>query len=93
MSDFFKHLAQLAITPLDQHHFVPGIVALTHLADLGRRGPHAAFPRFAALNGDTPAQALEFLLRRLPAYFYQIDLIHAGRGLGELVGQIAIVGH
>jgi hypothetical protein len=36
MADLFEHLAEFPVAPLDQHHFVPGIVALAHLADAGR---------------------------------------------------------
>jgi hypothetical protein len=35
---FQEHLAQFAVAPLDENHFVPGIVALADLADAGRGG-------------------------------------------------------
>jgi hypothetical protein len=40
MSNFFEHLAQFTIPSFDQNNFVPGIVALAHLANPGRRCPH-----------------------------------------------------
>jgi hypothetical protein len=42
VADFFKHFAQLAVAAFDQHHLVPGIVALADLADARRRGTHLA---------------------------------------------------
>jgi hypothetical protein len=35
--DFLKHLAQLAVPPLCEHHFIPGVIPLPHQPD-ARRG-------------------------------------------------------
>ena len=37
VADLLEHFAQFAVAALDEHHFVPGIVALADLADAGRR--------------------------------------------------------
>ena len=95
MADFFEHLAQLAVAALDDDHFVPGIVALADLADLGRSGAHApgTCTRTASLDDYALAQRVEHVFRRLAGYLHQIGLFYAGGGLGELVGQFAVVGH
>jgi hypothetical protein len=91
--NLFKHLAQLAVAPFNQHHLIPGIVALPYLANARRRCPHHARARLAPLDGDAPAQNVQFRFGRLPAHFHQVGLLHSRRGLGQLVGKLAVVGH
>jgi hypothetical protein len=40
VADLLEHFAQFAVAALNEHHFVPGIVALANLPDAGRRGAH-----------------------------------------------------
>jgi hypothetical protein len=48
--DLLKHLAQLTVAPFNEHHLVPGVVALSHLPDLCGRRMHLARSRPAAIN-------------------------------------------
>jgi len=41
MADLFEHLAQFAVAALDDDDFVPGVVTLADLADLGRGCSHS----------------------------------------------------
>jgi predicted tellurium resistance membrane protein TerC len=40
VANLLEHLAQLAVAALDENHFIPGIVALTHLSNAGRGGAY-----------------------------------------------------
>jgi hypothetical protein len=42
MADLLEHFSEFAVAALNEHHFVPGIVALADLADAGRRGADLA---------------------------------------------------
>jgi hypothetical protein len=50
MPDLLKHLAQLAVAAFDDDDFVPGVIALADLANLGGRGLHSARSRLAPLD-------------------------------------------
>jgi hypothetical protein len=91
--DLFKHLAQLAVAPLDQHHFVPGVVPLAYLANARRRGANLARSRFAPLDGHAAAKHFEFRLGRLAADFYKICFLNSRGRFGQLIRELAIVGH
>jgi hypothetical protein len=84
--DFLKHLAQFAIAALNQHHFVPGVVALPHLANPRRRCAHLARPRFALLDGHARAQNIQLAFGWNSGHLYQVSLLHSDRCLGQLVG-------
>ena len=93
MAYFLEHLAQLAIAALDEDHFVPGVVTFTHLANAGRCGPNfLALFRTAAVDRDALAQAVERLFGWLAGNFDEIGLFDARRSLGELIGELAVVG-
>jgi hypothetical protein len=93
MPNLFEHLAQLAIATLDDDDFVPGIVALADLANLRGRSLHTARTRFAALNAHPRTQSIQTFFRGLAADLDQVGLLHARCRAGELVGQVAVVGH
>jgi hypothetical protein len=93
MPNLFKHLAQLAVTALNQNHFVPGIVALANLAYPGRRSPHLTRTRLALLDRHAGAQNVQLGFGRDSSHFDKIGLFHSSRGLGQLVGQFAVIGH
>jgi len=48
--NLFKHLAELAVSPLYKHYFVPRIIALPYLPHPRRRSSHAALARCAFVN-------------------------------------------
>jgi hypothetical protein len=86
MPDLLEHLAQFAVAAFDQHHFVPGIVALPHLPDAGGRGLHPALSWLAALDAYPFAKPVQFLFGRLPAHLHQVRFLHARGSFGQLVG-------
>jgi hypothetical protein len=95
VANLLEHLAQFAVAPLDQHHLVPGIVALAHLPDLRRSRPHppGMRPRPAALDHHALAQRIQHLFRGLPGYLDQICFFDTRSSLGQLVGQLTVIGH
>jgi len=93
MPDFLEHLAQFAVAPLDQHHFIPRVIALPHLPNPCRRRPHLASTRLALVDGHARAQDIQLVFAGNSGYLHQVRLFHARRCLGQLVGQFAIVGH
>jgi hypothetical protein len=93
VSDLLKHLAQFAVTALNQHHFVPGVVAAADLANLCRRSLHASGTRLFAIDADTAAEAFDRLFRGFATDFDEISFFHSRGGAGQLVGQFAVVGH
>jgi hypothetical protein len=91
--DLFEHLPQFAIAALGQHHFVPRIVSRARLPDGGRRGVDLPFARPPPVDGHALAKAVELLLGGLAAHLHQVALLHPSRRLGQLVRQVAVVGH
>jgi hypothetical protein len=65
MANLAEHLAQFAIAPLDQHHLVPRIVARSYLLYPRGRRVHLTFSKFAALDDDALAQALNHVFAGL----------------------------
>jgi hypothetical protein len=104
MTDLLEHLAEFAISALDENDLEPGIVdwargatfaggfAGTERANIGGRGLHPIRTRLALGNPDTLPESVELFFGRLTAHFDQIRLLNTGCGLGELVGQFAVVG-
>jgi hypothetical protein len=93
MADFLEHFAQFAVASLNQNHFVPGIVALAHLADTCRRSAHLRRSRTAALDGNAGTENIELAFGGLSGHFHQVGLFHAGCGAREPIGEFAVVGH
>ena len=93
MADLFEHLSQFAVAAFGEHHLVPGVIALADHADGCRGCVHAALAGLGAIDGDAPAQLVQLFLGGLAAHLYEIGLLHPRRGLGQLVGQVAVVGH
>jgi len=92
--DLLEHLAQFAIAAFNEDNFVPGIVSFANLADAGRGSLDIiAFFRVAALDRDAFAEAVERLFGRLAGNFDEVGFFDAGSGLGELIGEVAIVGN
>src|SRR6202012_3466918 len=85
VANLFEHLAQFAIAAFDQDNLVPGIVAFANLANASRSRVDLAFLRPALIDRDPAAQAVELLFIRLAGDFYQVGLLHAGSGLGQLI--------
>jgi hypothetical protein len=92
MPDLLKHLAEFAVAAFDQHHFVPRVVPLADLADAGRGGVHAALARPGSIDGHPFTKQIELFFRWLAADFYEVGLLDARRGFGQLVGKVPIVG-
>jgi hypothetical protein len=93
VTDLLEHLAQFAVAALDENDFVPGIVALANLANPGWRGVDLGRAGLAAFNGHTAAQDVEFRFRRLARDFHKVGFLNTRGSFGELVGQLAVVGH
>jgi hypothetical protein len=93
MADLFKHLAQFAVAALGQDHFVPGIVAGPSLADRHRGCMDTPVARTAAIDRYSLAQPVEFRFGGLTAHLHEVSLLDAGCRLGELVRQVAVIGH
>jgi hypothetical protein len=91
VADFLKHLAQFAVAAFDQNHFVPGIIALTNLADAGRRGAYLCRAGLAALDRHATTENVQLSLAWLTGDLDQISFFHARGCLGKPVGQIAVV--
>jgi hypothetical protein len=91
--DLFEHFAQLAVASLDQHHFVPWVVALAYLPDACRRRVHLPGSRPFPVNRHAFAQTVEVVLGGIPADFHKIGLFDPRCGPGQFVCQLAIVCH
>jgi hypothetical protein len=72
-----EHFADLAIAAFNKDHFVPGIVAWANLADGCGCGANFLRTGFAFFNGHAPAQALEFVGRKLARDFDDISFFNA----------------
>src|ERR1035437_8000825 len=92
VTDLLEHLAQFAVAALDENHFVPGIVALADLANAGRGGADRGRAGLATLNGDAATENVQLGFGGLAGDLDEISFFHAGGGLGEAVGQLAVVG-
>ncbi len=95
MADLFKHAADLAILALCQRDFIPRIVRLAHQTHLcGRRAYRTqAFRTGLAANADSLTQLLNVIFLRQPCHLHQICLGNVRSGLGEEVGQFAVIRH
>lgn len=95
MADLFKHAANLAILALRERDFIPGIVGLAHQTYLRRSSAHRAqgFRTRLAADANSLAQLLNVIFLRQPSDFYQICLGDVRSGLGQEVGQLAVIGH
>jgi len=89
-ADLLKHAADLAIAAFDEDDFVPGVRGVFDETDFGGRGFDAA--AVVEGDGDAGAQALERFFAGLAADFDEIGFGNVGAGLGEFLGQGAIVG-
>ena len=92
VADLLEHLAQLAVAAFNEDDFVPGVVALADFANLGGRSLHPARARLAALDSHARTEAVELFFGWFAAHLYEVGLLHACCGTGELVGEIAVVG-
>ena len=99
VADFLEHLADLAIAALRQGEFVPGVVASACLLDLCRCGDDAVAPaaadfiKTAAIDHDAAAELVDAFTRGSAGDFDEIGLLDASGCLGELVCEVAVVGH
>jgi hypothetical protein len=92
MADFLEHLAQFAVAALDENDLVPGIVALADLTNAGRGGADGRRARFAALDGDAAAENVQLCFSGLAGNLDKVSFFHARGGLGEAIGELAVVG-
>ena len=93
VANLLEHLAQLAVAAFDEHHFVPGIVPLSHLAHARRRGVHLAGAGLFAIDLHAPAQHIELSLGRLATHLHQVSLLNMRSRASQFVGQLAVIGH
>jgi hypothetical protein len=94
MADLFEHLAEFSIAAFDENDFIPGVVALANLSDLGGSGVHATRSRLFSIDADAAlAQVVELFFSGFATDLDEIGFLHAGGSAGELVGQLAVVGH
>ena len=95
MADFLKHAPDLAVLALSKRYFIPGIVSLANQANLRRRSAYGAEVLCSQLaaNADSLTQLFNILFLRQPANLHQISFWNMGSGLGEKVGQFAVIGH
>ncbi len=91
MADLFEHLAQLTVAAFNQDDFVPGVIPLADLANLGSRSLYPAGAWFAPLNAHTRTQPIQIFLTGLAADLDEVGLLHSRCGAGELVCQVAVV--
>jgi len=89
-ADGLKHAADLAVAAFDEGDFVPGVGSVFVEADFGGRGFYAA----VVVEGDvdTGAEASEGLFVGAAADFDEIFFGDVGAGLGEFLGEGAVVG-
>ncbi len=99
VADFFKHLAKLAVASFGECDLVPRVLTTANLLDLCRLGEHAVAAAFAdfveasTINHDATAQLRDGFVGRSAGDFYQVRFLDAGGGLGQTIGEVAIVGH
>jgi hypothetical protein len=93
VADLLKHLAQFSVTALNQNHFVPRVVSLADLSDAGGCRADFRSSRAAAFDCDSGAENVELAFGGLTGHFHEVGFLHAGRGAGEPVGELAVVGH
>jgi hypothetical protein len=86
MADFLEHLAQFAITALDQNDFVPGIVTLSNLANTGWGGANLARTGLTLLDGNAGAKNVQLAFGWNSSHLDQIGFFHADGGLGQFIG-------
>jgi hypothetical protein len=91
--DALKHLAQLAIAAFREHHFIPGIVAMAHRTNLRRRRMHPIRAGALPFNGNAGAELVQLIFGRLASNLHQIGLFDARGRAGQLVRELAVVGH
>src|SRR6266849_3488750 len=92
MADALEHAVDLAVASFDERDFIPGVRGIVGEADLRRSGFRAA-ALHARGDGNSAAQFGQAGLLRLAADLDEICFRHMGGGAGELVGQLAVVGH
>jgi len=92
-ADLFEELADLAVAAFDEDDFVPGVIAFADLADLRGGGAHApgSGADAAALDDHAAADLVELLFRGGAGDFDEVGLFHAVGGLGERIGELAVV--
>src|SRR5712691_817684 len=93
MADALEHTVDLAVASFDERDFKPGVRGIVGEANLRRSGFHAAAALHARGDGNPAAQFGQAGLWRLAADLDEICFRHVGGGAGELVGQLAVVGH
>ena len=91
MTNVLEHAADLAIAAFDENDFVPGIGSVFEKADFGRSGFDAA--TIVESDGDPVTEALKRLSAGTAADFDVIGFGDVRGGLGELLGEGAVVGH
>ena len=86
MADLFKHLAELAVTALDENNFEPRVFSTPRTrprlprpepSNLRWSGVHTASAWLVSVNGYTLPQAIEVFFRGLSADLDEISLLHA----------------
>jgi hypothetical protein len=92
VADLLEHLTQLAVAAFNEDDFVPGVVALANLANLGGRSLHPAGTRSAALDSHARTEAVQLFVAWFTAHLYEVSLFHSGCGAREFVGEVAVVG-
>lgn len=99
VADLLEHFSELAVAAFDEGDLVPGVIAATDELDLGGSGDDAVatagadLVETAAVDHDAVADLVEAAGRRDAADLDQVRLFDSGGGLGERVGEVAVVGH
>ena len=99
VADLFEHFAELAVAAFDEGDLVPGVVAAADQLDFGGGGDDAVaaagadLVEAAAVDHDALAYLVEAAGGWDSADFDEVGLFYSGGGLGERVGEVAVVGH
>ena len=100
VADLFEHFAELAVAAFGEGELVPGVVAAADELDFGGGGDDAVataaadLVEAAAVDHDAAGgSGRGRLAGGTAADFDQVGLFDSGGGLGERVGEVAVVGH
>ncbi len=100
VADLFEHLAELSVAAFGEGDFVPGVFAAANLLDLGWLGEDAVaaaggagIGEAAAVDHDALTELVDGGVGGGAGDFDEIGFEDAGGSLGELVGEVSVVGH
>jgi len=99
VADLFEHLAKLAVAAFGEGDLEPRVLATTDLLDLcGLREDAVAtaaadLVEAAAVDHDAAAELVDGLVGGCAGDFDEVGFFYSSGGLGEAVGEFAVVGH